>query len=134
VSGDSTATRSRGISAQPIRSGKCAISESADSAVFGVVYELSIEQMVPLDKDKKGYVRTLVTVWIDDSQSLAQTYVAKSSLVEPRAVPYDWYKDLVVAGAKAHGLRAGYVEQIVRQTSKSDPDRARASKNRAQLS
>jgi gamma-glutamylcyclotransferase len=114
-------------------SGKCDIAPQADSAVFGVVYDVSHEQMLLLDQDEKGYKRTTTLLLIGALPRSAETYVGEKANVDVSAAPYDWYKELVLAGVKAHGLPSEYVESIGMADAKFDPKPSRAEKNRTQL-
>jgi gamma-glutamylcyclotransferase len=47
--------------------------------------------------------------------------------------PYDWYKALVIAGAREHGLPADYIAALAAAPAKPDPDKIRAARNLAAL-
>ena len=50
------------------------------------------------------------------------SYAATESHIDDSLLPYDWYRELVLAGAATHGFPEGYVEQIRRIAVRSDPD------------
>ena len=56
------------------------------------------------------------------------TYVAGARYFDAALVPFDWYRDLVVAGAIEHGLPASYIDELMRAPVVSDPDAARAAR------
>jgi len=117
-------------------SGKCDIVEDASSVVLGVIYELSDQKMTLLDEAEgvdNGYRRITVAVRVHGASMSATTYRADRGHVDPGAVPYDWYKEVVVAGARAHGLPEDYVARITATVSIADPKPLRAAKERAQL-
>jgi gamma-glutamylcyclotransferase len=61
------------------------------------------------------------------------TYVAGDRHIDTAGVPFDWYRDLVVAGAVEHGLPPSYVEELAQIPAVSDPYPARAERVRGLL-
>ena len=61
------------------------------------------------------------------------TYVATDRYVDAAYVPFDWYRDLVVAGAMEHGLPDVYINELTLIPVAPDPDVARAAKARRLL-
>jgi hypothetical protein len=59
------------------------------------------------------------------------TYYATS--IDPHAKPYDWYRDLVVAGAREHALPNSYIEKLQSIEVISDTDPAREGRARQVL-
>jgi len=49
---------------------------------------------------------------ITDQDSSVKAYVYVSSELTEDARPYDWYKKLMVKGAREHGLPASYVKYL----------------------
>ena len=120
-------------------SGKCTISPCGDvesgDCVFGVIYALSGEQAVRLDRfEGPGYRRELVDLVHQGRSQVGYTYVAPEESLDPSLRPFDWYHTLVVTGAGAHGLPAAYVCWLDRVAHVPDPDRDRATRNLAALS
>ena len=114
-------------------SGKCTLlARTSDSvAAHGVLYEVSDTDCARLDRVEGvhtgGYVRRSVQLQITNDRTVtAMTYVAGTRYVDASRVPFDWYRDLVVAGAIEHGLPASYVDELMRVPVVSDPDAARA--------
>jgi hypothetical protein len=110
-------------------SGKCDIVEVADPSkyVLGVVYELLESEKPALDLAESlgvGYAQKTVLVEAGGRRTEALAYFALQ--VDPAAVPYDWYKNLVVAGAREHGLEPAYQAALLAAASKPDPDQERA--------
>ena len=121
-------------------SGKCTLIETADKAAvaFGVVYEMTDADGVSLDKVEGvhtgGYIRRSIQLRLrDDRRAEAMTYVAGNQHVDATRVPFDWYRDLVVAGAIEYDLPARVVEELARVPAMSDPDVARAARARRLL-
>lgn len=54
------------------------------------------------------------------------TYMAGDRYIDPACLPFDWYRDLVVAGAREHGLPPTYVEELALTPAAPDPDATRA--------
>jgi len=115
-------------------SGKCDIVEDASSVVLGVIYELSDQKMTLLDEAEgvdNGYRRITVAVRVHGASMSATTYRADRGHVDPGAVPYDWYKDHVLLGAREHGLPNHYVKRIEAVHAIPDPDAERADRERS---
>lgn len=115
-------------------SGKCSIEETGrrEDFVWGVVYEMSEEDKAKLDVFEglgRGYGERQVTVLIGASHARIHTYYATS--IDPSIRPYDWYRELVIAGAREHNFPAPYIEALEAVAVISDPDSARAAKARA---
>jgi hypothetical protein len=61
-----------------------------------------------------------VSVEREGERLAAETYV--STLCAPALAATNRYKQLVVEGARAHGLPAAYVAQLRRLPARDDPD------------
>ena len=116
-------------------SGKCTLVALAgeSEAAHGVLYDVSDADCAKLDRVEGvhtgGYVRRSVELRLpDDRTAAAMTYVAGAQYVDASRVPFDWYRDLVVAGAIEHGLPVSYVEELMRAAVVPDPDPARAAR------
>jgi cation transport regulator ChaC len=98
-------------------SGKCSIAPSVDDTVFGVVYDIPLDQKPRLDRAEglgNGYhERKFQAVWLDGSSVEVLTYVADDHAIDFSAVPYSWYKEFVLAGAQEHGLPAKYIHDNI---------------------
>ena len=121
-------------------SGKCTLIATIDNAAaaFGVVYEITDADAVRLDRVEGvhtgGYSRRAMCLRLSDDRTVeAMTYVAGEPHVDAACVPFDWYRDLVVAGAIEHGLPAQHVEELARVPVIADPDPARAARARRLL-
>jgi gamma-glutamylcyclotransferase len=113
-------------------SGKCDVVPAAAprAAVLGVVYEIPIGEKAALDKAEglgHGYAERQVLLETDVGQILAWIYYATS--IDPSAVPYTWYKALVVAGAREHSLPEAYVNALEAVPAKADSNAERAAMN-----
>lgn len=68
---------------------------------------------------------------IDDVQKQGFTYIADREQVDEALRPYEWYKRLVVAGAREHGFPPDYIHEVNRVQAITDPDTQRRAKNEA---
>ena len=122
-------------------SGKCTLVATGDTGTvaYGVLYELADSDGAKLDRVEGvhtgSYVRCSVQLrHLDDGGTTnAVTYVAGDRHVDSARVPFDWYRDLVVAGAIEHGLPALYIEGLARIPTIPDSDRARSAQARRLL-
>jgi len=89
-------------------SGKANIIIRNDCEVYGVLYELHQHHFATLDRIEGGYRRMTLTVYPTASEKIgAQTYIAYQLTTDP--VPFDWYRDLMITGAREHGLPETYI-------------------------
>ena len=120
-------------------SGKCTpVEAGADTAAYGVLYEVAEAEVERLDRVEGvhtgGYRRRSIEVHPTAGGTTgAITYVAGAGHVDAARLPFDWYRDLCVAGAVEHGLPAGYVEALQRVPAAPDPDPVRAARMRRLL-
>ena len=108
-------------------SGKCDIVPVAGDEVLGVVYELDERKIKDLDRIEgvgAGYDRADVRVELGGEAVTACAYIATQ--VDDTLLPYDWYRHLVLAGARQHGLPAAYIARLGDQRFQVDPDAGRA--------
>ncbi|MFM9835766.1 MAG: hypothetical protein ACKVOA_06660 [Methylophilaceae bacterium] len=56
-------------------------------------------------------------------------YMASSSHVDATLIPYTWYKNFVIAGARFHKLPIDYISNIESVLSKEDMKESRRLKN-----
>jgi gamma-glutamylcyclotransferase len=109
-----------------------------DDGVWGVVYTLDARAKRSLDHFEglgRGYTEREAVVRTTDAEIASRVYHALPACIDPALLPFDWYLDWVIAGAREHGLPASYVEKLAAQPVVEDPDRERARRERlAQLS
>lgn len=108
-------------------SGKCLFYEAggAENMMFGVAYEIDAAEKPLLDEREglgKGYNEQQVSFPVNGVTHQALVYVAASTHIDPTLVPYTWYKDMVVLGARYHHLPADYVAKIEAVVSVRDPN------------
>ncbi len=119
-------------------SGKCNAQRTARAGdvVRGAVFELPAAEKALLDRVEGlgvGYQVSLVEVETSRGAERVWTYVAMPGYVDDALKPFLWYRDIVIAGARALGLERGYVEAMTRVDAVKDPDSERARSNLAHL-
>jgi len=106
-------------------SGKCNIRPRGGATVAGVIYRLDAIGLARLDRiEGRGYRRLPVVVsGIRSGRTYrAHCYAAKACAVDAAGIAYEWYRDIVVAGAEAHELPAAYVERLRATPARPDPN------------
>ena len=111
-------------------SGKCdaEFTGKRSDVVWGVVFEIDPEEKLALDQAEglgNGYMEKAVNILTEAGPITAVTYLATDKDASLR--PYHWYKALVIAGAREHGLPSSYRTLLELVITVSDPDPTRAS-------
>jgi len=118
-------------------SGKCNIVPvEADAVVHGVLFELNANEVDALDEAEqrgRGYERRTMQIQGPSSPVEAFAYVAQPAYVDDALLPYDWYRALVLAGAREHDLPAAYVARLEAVRSYPDPNQERRQRHQALL-
>ena len=130
ISGYSLAFHKRSVDG----SAKCLLypGQGPQQKAYGVIYEFDAREKDDLDRHEgkgNGYYEQLVRLPLNAESYTPYLYLARSTHIDPDLVPYDWYKALVVAGARFHNFPAEYVAAIEATPSRPDPDPARAQQN-----
>ena len=114
-------------------SGKCTLIATGDDAdvVYGVLYEFADSDLAGLDQEEGvhlgGYTRCSIRLRFTNGDTIeAMTYLASDRHIDAACIPFDWYRDLVVAGAIEHGLPRPYIRELAGTPAMPDPDGARA--------
>jgi len=118
-------------------SGKCtiALTDSAKS-VFGAIYEMDAQEKPLLDRIEgvdAGYDVRWEELRVNGIQSRVFVYVAANNYVNEHLIPYRWYKDLVLAGARYHRFPVEYIDMLEAVAAAEDPDEQRQKANEAIL-
>ena len=120
-------------------SGKCnAFATGNDVSVTGVLFGFDPAERAALDKAEgagNGYEHATVTVINERGRRRkVLTYLATPDYVDDSLRPYDWYKDLVLAGGREHGLPPGYIAEYIQSVEAiEDPNKTRDKKHRTKL-
>ena len=113
-------------------SGKCLFYDEVDGMqrVYGVLYAIDGRLAAALDAlEGPGYRRQHLSVSVSARTYTPYLYAAAPGHRDPGLVPYHWYKGLVLAGARYHGLPADYLATIDAIHSVPDPNRRRSQDN-----
>ena len=103
-------------------SAKANVTPQAGSWVWGALYEIEPTHWPDLDRCEPGYERVRIeVVTLDGAPREAHTYAAVQLTTDP--TPFDWYKRLIVEGAREHGLPPDWVETLERLPERRDPRR-----------
>jgi len=104
--------------------------------VLGALYRLEAPDVVALDGIEgvgRGYETHDVRVRVGAAEIEAFTYRAAATFIDATLLPWDWYKALVLAGARHHRFGDDYVRAIEAVASRVDPDVARGAEHAALL-
>jgi gamma-glutamylcyclotransferase len=93
------------------RTGKANLLKDEQSEVWGVVYEMTDEQMRKLDSFERGYDRAKVEVELDNGKRL-QVYTYISEKRDPSLRPKTEYVNTIINGANKHGLPKEYIRKL----------------------
>ena len=115
-------------------SGKCDVAVGGpNDVVQGVVFRIADGEHTALDRaegHRRGYEHDDVEVETDAGPLRCLTYLATRT--EEGLRPYDWYKQLVLAGALEHELPENYVTPIAAVRATPDPDPRRETRMEAE--
>ncbi len=115
-------------------SGKCDVVPARGGIVYGAVYRLTEPDLFLLDDfEGPGYTRIGGAVLTAQGNLPVQFYRAKAEAIDDTLSPYDWYLQLVLAGARQLNLNSNYVRRIAKVSTIVDPDLQRAATHQALL-
>lgn len=106
---------------------------SENDIVIGVLFKIDVGRKRDLDRAEglgKGYALKEVDVLCGDNIVRAYTYYATDPKSTNENLPYEWYLELILSGAKEHNLPPEYIERLQAHPTKEDNDAKRAQKNR----
>lgn len=100
-------------------SGNANLVASPGDVIWGVLYERNDSDVEQLDRIEQGYQRIKIQVWKPDEETLeAVTYQSTQLTDDP--VAYDWYKDVLITGAREHHLPQDYITYLEQLPAKPD--------------
>ena len=102
--------------------------ENQDDIVYGALFEIggaNKSQLAKAEGVGKGYQECGVNVILPDKRITAISFIADPDAIQDDLKPFDWYLDLVIAGAREHKLPANYIEQLEKVESIKDMDEGR---------
>jgi hypothetical protein len=121
------------------KSGKCnAFATGDDNRVVGVLISFDPAERAKLDEAEgvgSGFEHAMVTVINEKGRRRkVLIYLASPDHVDDGLKPYHWYKDLVLAGGKEHGLPPEYLAEYIQSVEAiDDPDKTRDKEEQATL-
>lgn len=102
--------------------------EDLNDCVHGVVHKIHHKDVLVLSGYEKGYDLEHVDVSTNAYNNKLYAYVATNAFIA-QGKPYDWYLNLVIAGAMENQLPAVYVNQLKTISHKKDENTDRSKKN-----
>lgn len=105
-------------------SGKGAYESAQGERLFGVLWALPETELPALDRAEgvgHGYERVTTEV-VQGGGEMMQATTYRATDCRPGLRPYDWYLDLVIAGAEQQGLPDGYIDRLRATPSEADVD------------
>jgi gamma-glutamylcyclotransferase len=114
-------------------SGKANVESHNGEQVWGVIYFIPDEHLPKLDKGEgTGYRRERIPINMADGTIIeAWTYLASNPSTRAVLLPYSWYKQFLIEGAKEHGLPLTYLRELELIPANQDHDKQRDSEKRA---
>jgi gamma-glutamylcyclotransferase len=111
-------------------SGKANLEPDPVAEVWGVLYLVPAAQLRSLDRGEgSGYERQCMVVRTSSGEEVnAWVYVALQFSAMQALRPYEWYKHLLVEGAREHILPGSYLESLEAIDAVPDPHKERAAK------
>ena len=93
-------------------SAKANIRRAPGERVWGVVYELARAEWDALDACEDGYERRVVQVELAAARGPLVVHTYVSIDLTPDPVPFAWYKQLMLDGARHHGLPEDWIARL----------------------
>jgi gamma-glutamylcyclotransferase len=105
------------------KAGKCDIRIDADpeAIAYGVLYEIPDGQFDKLNTYDKDYSLAILIVHsavLGEVEAIA--HIADST--DSTLIPYDWYRDLVLAGARQHTMPTSYIRYYIERLTVEHAD------------
>ncbi|GAB3514228.1 gamma-glutamylcyclotransferase family protein [Emticicia fontis] len=107
--------------------------DNPNDIVWGIIFEISDNEKADLDKAEglgRGYLEAIFN-FTDTNNKIhqAQVYIAHKDFINNNLVPYDWYKQIILSGAKQNELPDYYLEKIQYLDFITDPNEERRQEN-----
>lgn len=110
-------------------SAKATLDRHPEAVAWGVLFEMDLDERPHLDAAESlgaGYDIEFRLLEIDGQGLEVFTYRAQPEYLDDTAVPFQWYRDLVLEGARHHGFPEAYIRRIASLGTQHDPDVTRA--------
>lgn len=102
--------------------------------VLGAVFTLRASELGALDAvEGPAYQRKQAVFRLNDSELSCFYYEASDCSIDNDLLPFDWYRDLVILGARYHQFPAAYVASLGAVPTRQDADPMRQQKMLALL-
>jgi len=111
-------------------SGKCDL-WPGQGAAYGALYQIGVDEGLQLDRIEDGYARQPMTVALAGQRISAFTYRASDPFIAPALRPFDWYVELLLAGAEALAFEPTYRTRLATMACMDDGDGERNRAHRA---
>lgn len=112
-------------------SGKCTTmpGKTVKDTVPGALFALRRDEINHLDAaEGPAYLRKTAFFALDGSRFSGFYYEAREYSLGSELRPFDWYRDLVVAGARFHALPEHYVSALARVPTRQDANQERVAR------
>ncbi len=102
-------------------SGKGNLLKASGRSAWGVVFKLDGQQKKRLDKfEGDGYDCVEVEVIISRKNYPCFCYLAQQDWIDDGLLPHNWYRDLILYGARHAGFASEYIQAIENQNVQLD--------------
>ena len=92
-------------------SAKANLVQAAGHRVWGVLYRIELAHLELLDDFERGYERVEVEV-CQTSGSACRASTYRSDRITRDPIPFEWYRGLILEGAREHGLLEDYLSVL----------------------
>lgn len=106
-------------------SGKANVEPADGGVVWGVIYEISNEELGRLNRGEVGYSPMRMPVIGPSGPVETWVHVAIERSNDLVLRPYTWYRRFLVEGARSHGLPQEYIGVLEAIEARDDPNRER---------
>lgn len=107
-------------------SGKCdLLYDGSGQLAYGALYRMRTIDVARLDMLEGGYHRVQLSLHWQGQSLEVFTYQARADKITPGIRPFQWYQQLVLAGAEYLNFPQSYLENIAREPLSDDPNQAR---------
>ena len=113
-------------------SAKCDLVSDTASEAYGVLFEMKEEELPFLDRAEGvgfGYERVERQLYYRTREIGAFLYLAQPRYITTTDLPYSWYLQFVLHGAKQNALPPAYIQRIASTPRKEDDDIERVQRN-----
>lgn len=113
-------------------SGKCNIIQTGNLSdqVHGVVFEMATSELHHLDAaEGDSYTKQELVLSGENADHKAFAYLGNSDFIDESLKPFDWYKAIVIEGAKSQNLPDGYIASLSQVSAVEDSNLVRSEKS-----